>query len=278
MTFVELPATFSSSMAWSPRTAPSSHFPGWRPHDDFGAAAPSILPDRLQEQGIPFRAGQCLVEADADSAPRMLDAIRELELPIVLLFNRSRVMALTQGVSKATGLSAALEMLRASPRNAVAVGDAENDHELLRLAEVGAAVEWGSRSLQAAADIAIAGVDPTAVSEFIKRVAASGRLPTPDRARRRLILGRTDDGREFSLGVRGRNTLIMGETNSGKSWLAGLLCERLMLHGYSLCVIDPEGDYRTLDALPGVRVLGGEDPPPTPRALLHALRTPTAAW
>jgi hypothetical protein len=66
----------------------------------------------------------------------------------------------------------------------------------------------------------------------------------------------------------------MGETNSGKSWLAGLLCERLILHGYSLCVIDPEGDYRTLDALPGVSVLGGEDDPPTPRALLHALRYP----
>ena len=29
--------------------------------------------------------------------------IRELELPIVLSFNRSRVMALAQGVSKATG-------------------------------------------------------------------------------------------------------------------------------------------------------------------------------
>jgi hypothetical protein len=53
-----------------------------------------------------------------------------------------------------------------------------------------------------------------------------------------------------------------------------LLCERLILHGYSLCVIDPEGDYRTLDGLPGVRVLGGEDPPPPPRALLHALRYP----
>jgi len=89
-----------------------------------------------------------------------------------------------------------------------------------------------------------------------------------------LLIGRTEDGREFSLAVRGRNVLIVGETNSGKSWLAGLLCERLILHGYSLCVIDPEGDYRTLDALPGVTVLGGEEPPPSPRALLHALRYP----
>jgi hypothetical protein len=183
-------------------------------------------------------------------------------------------MALTQGISKATGLSAALEMLRASPRNAVAIGDAENDHELLRLAEVGAAVEWGSSSLRAAADIVISGSGPAVVGDFIRRVAASGRLPPPVRARRRLTLGHTADGREFSLAVRGRNMLIMGETNSGKSWLAGLLCERLILHGYSLCVIDPEGDYTTLDALPGVRVLGGDDGPPTPRALLHALRYP----
>jgi hypothetical protein len=204
----------------------------------------------------------------------MLDVIRELESPIVLSFNRSRVMALSQGISKATGLGAALETLRKSPRNAVGIGDAENDHELLRFAEVGAAVEWGSPSLRAAADIVIAGDSAAAVGDFVKKLAASGRLPIPVRPRRRLILGRTEDGREFSLAVRGRNVLIMGETNSGKSWLAGLLCERLILHGYSLCVIDPEGDYRTLDALPGVRVLGGEDDPPTPRALLHALRYP----
>jgi soluble P-type ATPase len=224
--------------------------------------------------GIPFRAGECLVDADAGSAHRILDVIRELELPIVLSFNRSRVMALAQGVSKATGLGAALDMLRASPRNTLAIGDAENDHELLRFAEVGAAVEWASQSLRAAADLVIAGRDPAAVGDFIRNVAMSGRLPVPLRARRRLLIGHTEDNREFSLAVRGRNVLIIGETNSGKSWLAGLLCERLILHGYSLCVIDPEGDYRTLDALPGVTVLGGEEPPPPPRALLRALRYP----
>ena len=135
-------------------------------------------------------------------------------------------------------------------------------------------MEWGSPSLQAAADVVITGNSPDAVGTFIRRVAASGRLPIPVRARRRLLIGHTDDGRDFSLAVRGRNVLIVGDSNSGKSWLAGLLCERLILHGYSLCVIDPEGDYRTLDALPGVTVLGGEDPPPPPRALLHALRHP----
>ena len=250
------------------------HFPDGGLTTTLAPPIPSAFVARLQKDDIPFQAGQCLVEADASAAPRMLDAIRELELPIVLVFNRSRVMALAQGISKATGLRAALETLRKSPRNAIAVGDAENDHELLRLAEVGAAVEWGSPSLRAAADIVITGDGPVAVADFVRRVATAGRLPTVPRARRRLMLGQTEHGREFSLAVRGRNVLIMGETNSGKSWLAGLLCERLILHGYSLCVIDPEGDYQTLDALPGVRVLGGEDDPPTPRALLHALRYP----
>jgi hydroxymethylpyrimidine pyrophosphatase-like HAD family hydrolase len=250
------------------------HFPDGGLTTTLAPPIPSTFVTRLREEGIPFQAGQCLVEADASAATRMLDAIRDLELPLVLVFNRSRVMALAQGISKATGVSAALEALGKSPRNAVAVGDAENDHELLRLVEVGAAVEWGTPSLRAAADIVIDGDGPVAVGEFVRRVAATGRLPAVARARRRLMLGHTDDGREFSLAVRGRNVLIMGETKSGKSWLAGLLCERLILHGYSLCVIDPEGDYRTLDALRGIKVLGGEGDPPTPRALLHALRYP----
>ena len=250
------------------------HFPGTGHTTVLAPLISQAFVSRLKELNIPFGTGQCLVDADARSAHRILDVIRELELPIVLSFNRSRVMALAQGVSKATGLGAALDILRASPRNTVAVGDAENDHELLRFAEVGAAVAWGSASLQAAADLVIDGRDPAAVGDFIRSVATNGRVPMPVRARRRLLIGHTEDDREFSLGVRGRNVLIIGETNSGKSWLAGLLCERLILHGYSLCVIDPEGDYRTLDALPGVTVLGGEEPPPPPRALLHALRYP----
>jgi hypothetical protein len=68
--------------------------------------------------------------------------------------------------------------------------------------------------------------------------------------------------------------LIAGDAKSGKSWIAGLLCEQLILHGYSMCVLDAEGDYRSLEAMPGVTILGGEDPPPTPRELLSALRYP----
>ena len=250
------------------------HFPGNDYTTALAPAVPVALVDELERRGIAATSGRCLVDCATADALQILDVIRQMELPLVLAFNRSRVMVLPQGVSKATGLQVALDMLRLSPRNAVAVGDAENDHALLQLAEVGAAVEWGSQALQAAADLMIGGTGPSAVAEFVRTIATSGRMPIPPKPRRRLRLGHTEDGREFSLAVRGRNVLIAGDARSGKSWIAGLLCEQLILHGYSMCVLDAEGDYRSLEALPGVTILGGEDPPPTPLGLLSALRYP----
>jgi hypothetical protein len=92
--------------------------------------------------------------------------------------------------------------------------------------------------------------------------------------RRRLLLGHQLDGRPVNLAIRGRTVIVAGEPGSGKSWLAGLLCEQLILQGYCLCIIDPEGDYLSLEALPSVIMLGGDDPPPSPRDLAQALRYP----
>lgn len=250
------------------------HFPDSGHTSLLAPPIPGLFVSEVERRGIPAQVGQCLVDAAAVDAPRLLETIRTLELPLVLVFNRSRVMVLPQGVSKATGLHTALEMMRVSPRNTVAIGDAENDHTLLALAEIGAAVEWGSTALKSVADIVVPGTEPAALAAFLQPLTASRRLPVPSRARRRLLLGQGADGREFSLAVRGRNVLVAGDARSGKSWISGLLCEQLILYGYSVCVLDPEGDYRSLEALPGVSVLGGEDPPPTPRDLARVLRFP----
>ena len=250
------------------------HFPDSGRTTLLAPAVPEALITALRQRGIAFTAGQCLVDADANETPRLIEIIRTLELPLVLIFNRGRVMTAPQGMSKATGLHVALETLRQSPRNMVALGDAENDHELLRLAEVGVAVSWGSKALQAGADMVLNGSGPAAAADFVRTLAATGQVPIPPRARRRLLLGYLEDGREFSLAVRGRNMLVTGDARSGKSWVAGLLCEQLILHGYCVCAIDPEGDYSSLEGLPGVSVVGREDALPTPRELLRALRYP----
>jgi hypothetical protein len=250
------------------------HFPQTDHTTVLAPEVPAPYLAELARRGVSFRSGVCLVDGSASDGATMLDAIRALELPLILAFNRGSVMTLPQGISKATGLRAALDMIRRSARNTLAVGDAENDHELLRLVEVGAAVNWGSPALREAADVIVRGDGPRSVADFIRPLIASGQLPRPERARRRLRLGYTEDGAEFSLAVRGRNVLVAGDARSGKSWVAGLLCEQLILFGYCVCVLDPEGDYRSLESLPGVTALGGEDPPPTPRELLRALRYP----
>jgi hypothetical protein len=226
----------------------------------------------LRQEGLDIAVGRVVIDARAEDAPRILAAIRRLELPVVLVFNRGRVMILPQAISKATGIREALVMLRLSPHNAVAVGDAENDHELLRICEVGVAVEWGSAALKKSADQVLPGRGPADVGPYIRSLAARRQIPTPRHTRRYLHLGHTLEGRPLGLAVRGRNVLVAGDPKSGKSWVTGLLCEQLILYGYSLCVLDPEGDYASLQALPGVTVLGGADPLPRPRELLRALR------
>jgi hydroxymethylpyrimidine pyrophosphatase-like HAD family hydrolase len=233
--------------------------------------------DQLRNRGINVDLGEVVIEADASAAPLALEILRALEQPLTLHFNRSRMMILPPGINKAIGLTAALTTLRLSLHNVLAIGDAENDHELLRSAEVGVAVEWGSPALKATADDIVKGSGPSAVASYIdslvKRLSDHRSLPVRQ-PRRRLLLGTLPGGEQISLAVAGRNVVISGDPRSGKSWVAGLLCEQLILHGYSVCVIDPEGDYSSLEALPCVTVVGGDDPPPKPHELLRLLRHP----
>jgi hydroxymethylpyrimidine pyrophosphatase-like HAD family hydrolase len=230
------------------------------------------LVNMLRQDGLDIVVGKVIIDARADDAPRILATIRRLELPLMLAFNRGRVMIVPQAISKATGIREAMAMLRLSSHNAVAIGDAENDHELLRVCEVGVAVNWGSPALKKAADHVVPGNGPADLGPYLSSLAGTRLVPAPRQTRRHLLLGYTMDGHALELAVRGRTVLVAGDPKSGKSWVTGLLCEQLILYGYSLCILDPEGDYASLQALPGVTVLGGADPLPRPRELARALR------
>jgi len=239
-----------------------------------GQPPPAAFVEELRRRQIEFMTGQCVVEFDANCAPQVLAVVRQLELPLLLLFNRGRLMVLPQGVSKGIGLRTALATLRLSVHNAIGIGDAENDHDLLSTCELGVAVAWGSQALKDQADEVLDGDGPRAVAGFVRQIAEELRLPPERMGRYRLNLGTDQDGRPVAVAVRGRNVLIAGEIQSGKSWVAGLACEQLILQGYSICVIDPEGDYRTLESLPGVVVFSGEASPPELPDIARALRHP----
>jgi hypothetical protein len=65
-------------------------------------------------------------------------------------------------------------------------------------------------------------------------------------ARRRLPIGRFDDGTTATVPGSPANVLICGETSAGKSYLAGVLIEGWIDAGYTVLVIDMEGDHVAL--------------------------------
>ena len=237
-----------------------------------GQPPPQVFLDELRRRGVEFKTGQCVVEMDAGSAQKVLEAIEQLELPLVLLFNHSRLMVLPQSISKGTGLRESLQAFRLSVHNAIAIGDAENDHDLLDTCEVGVAVSWSSPTLQKIADEILQGEGPHAIAAYIRRVAQEMRLPRDRSGRHRIAVGTAENGDPIAIAIQGRNILVIGEPQSGKSWATGLACEQMILQGYSVCVIDPEGEYGALESLPGVVVLGGEGPLPDIPDVARALR------
>ena len=78
------------------------HFPASGYTSSLASAVPDGFAAALERRGVNARCGRCLVDAAAADAGRILEVIRELELPLVLIFNAGRVMALPQGVTKGT--------------------------------------------------------------------------------------------------------------------------------------------------------------------------------
>jgi len=172
-----------------------------------------------------------------------LDAIRDLGLDLHVVFNGDAVMIVAPGVSKASGLVAALDELGLSTHNAVGVGDGENDHPLVDVCECGVAVANAVPSLREHADIVTDAVAGAGVIELIDELIGND---LADRAvrRRELLIGRDDaSGAEVRIAPYGTVMLVTGPSSSGKSKMTRGFLERLAAAQYQFCVIDPEGDH-----------------------------------
>lgn len=224
---------------------------------------PFELDEALVERGIAFRRGQVLLACHGSAETEVFGEIRRLGLEVQIVRNRAELMVLPPGVSKGQGVFEILGDLGYSHHNAIGVGDAENDHSLLGICELGVAVANAVPSLQAHADVVLAQSDGKAVADLLRGPLLSGELRIEPK-RWQVDLGRFDDGAPARIPGSQVNLLIAGRSRSGKSFLAGLLAERLIVLGYSLCIVDPEGDYAPLARLRGVLRVGGDKPLPPP--------------
>jgi hydroxymethylpyrimidine pyrophosphatase-like HAD family hydrolase len=146
------------------------------PHRGYSAALapppPQDFLDALDGERIPFGRGISVVGTDAVHAPQVRSIIQRLDLPLAISFNGDAAMILPQGIGKATGLGEALRIMKLSPRRTVAIGNGENDHDLLRCCGLGVAVAWGCESLKRAADHVLPGTGPEAVASYIRELAS----------------------------------------------------------------------------------------------------------
>jgi hypothetical protein len=217
------------------------------------------LDEALVERAVTFRRGQVLLATHADYEQSVAEEIRRLGLECQMIRNRGELMILPPGVSKGFGVFHALGDLGVSHHNAIGVGDAENDHSLLAVCEIGVAVGNAVDGLKRHADLVLEEPNGAGVAAMLRGPLLEGKLRIEPR-RWQVPLGRYVEGGRATIPGSQINLLITGPTKAGKSFLTGILAERLIGLGYSVCVIDPEGDYAHLERLHGVLRIGAGDP------------------
>ncbi len=236
------------------------------------APPPASFVEALARHGVDqLSVGQVIVATWDPHQDTVFHVIREQGLELQVIFNKRAVMVLPSGINKATGLGAALHDLSLSSHNVVGVGDAENDHALLDRCECGVAVSNALPALKKHADV-VTNLDHGAgVSELIDHLIANDlQIAAPRLTRHHVLLG-TSEGRRITIDPYAANIMVCGKSGSGKSTLTTGLLERLADREYQFAIVDPEGDYLTLDS---AVILGGSKRAPLIEEIVDVLRDP----
>ena len=139
-------------------------------------AASSKLVANLRKRRVPLSVGECIVATVRPHDAAVLLAIRNLKLNLQIIFNKESVMILPRGISKSTGLSAALSDLGLSSQSVVGIGDAENDHEFLGFCGSSVAVANAIPTLKQRADLVTSRSYGAGVTEVINRLIDTDNL------------------------------------------------------------------------------------------------------
>ena len=224
------------------------------------ATALALVPS-LEQRGVkPIIQGQTLVATRRPHEVTVLETLRDLGLELQIIFNGHSVMVLPSGVNKGSGLREALRTLGLSVHEVVGIGDAANDHSFLEICECAVAVHDAIPSIKAKADFCTRGSEGLGVVELIDELVGNDLANrAPGGGGDVVVLADHVDG-PMTFQPYGQNILISGPSSAGKSTFATALIERLVDRDFQVCIIDPEGDYSTVE---GITTIG------------HRLRAPS---
>lgn len=219
----------------------------------------------------PLSVGDVIVATWRPHETQVLDAIASLGLDLQVIFNKGAVMVLPAGVTKATGLRAALDELHLSEHNVVGVGDAENDHAFLDRCELSVAVANALPAVQRRCDHVTVADHGGGVLELIDAILDDDATWRPER---HAITFATDmNDAPVTIDPFGETILITGPSASGKSTTVTGILELLNDRAYELLIVDPEGDY---GSFPDVVQLGDPTQPPLAAEIVQLLEAGTS--
>jgi HAD superfamily hydrolase (TIGR01484 family) len=248
------------------------YWPATKQERTLAAPPPPEFAERLRAAGVqPLSVGRVIVASWEPNEGKVLATIRDMGLELQIIFNKGAVMVLPAGVNKESGLRAALEELEVSPRNVVAVGDAENDFAFLNLCGMPVAVANALPRLKDAAALVTQGERGKGVAELVDRWLADDLADVDEtNTRQHVPLADGLDGAPGLDLIPVRQTLLLtGTSGGGKSTLTTGLLERLAAHDFQFVVMDPEGDYEGMgDAV----AIGSQQAPPRTEEVLEVLR------
>jgi hydroxymethylpyrimidine pyrophosphatase-like HAD family hydrolase len=232
----------------------------------------------LEEAAIPLKRGLAIAATTTPHDQTVWQILSAQGGGASVEYNKGNVMVLPLGASKGAGLERLLTLCGFSAHNLAAFGDAENDLSMLTLAEVAVAVGDAVLTVREIADLVAEKPGPAGVLEILDRYPLAGKyLDVSLHRERRIVIGRDKSDIEVSVpGSRlaGRNLGVFGGSGTGKSWVVGLLAEGLHHAEYQVLLVDPEGDFRGLRALPRFVALGGDRlSMPAPSAVVTLLDT-----
>jgi hydroxymethylpyrimidine pyrophosphatase-like HAD family hydrolase len=117
---------------------------------------PARLVTEFERTGVtPLVVGRVLCSTAWSQQPKLSAAIAKVGVDRQVVRNRESAMVLPPGISKRTGIEAALRALGESRSSTVAVGDGENDIALFAVAGVSVAVANAVDVLKARADVVL---------------------------------------------------------------------------------------------------------------------------
>ncbi|HJR19684.1 MAG TPA: HAD family hydrolase, partial [Actinomycetota bacterium] len=147
------------------------HDPETKQTRALGTRPPDEFVEGLRTRGVaPLDVGEVIVATWEPNETAVLEEIKERGLELQVIFNKGAVMVLPAGVSKAAGMTAALNDLCLSAHNVVGVGDAENDHAFLSATELAVAVANALPSLKELCDHVTNGDHGSGVRELIDQM------------------------------------------------------------------------------------------------------------